>query len=504
MAEIPSLVPLHCAYCFKLVDDDGGIVCGKCSTPYCSVDCRAKDKTEGCRLLWNEATLDEETGEYVRPPRTRHIDICGEIARIGVEQHYAKVEAHQEALAAVRDCSEQIEQAARDLDEPPTCYICLEGGDGLVRECNCRGNSGFAHLDCLVQYARSQSPDGTFSFRWNSCRNCRSSFSGTMQLALARECWRTYCAKPEDNWRRMWALDNLVEPLLADHYYHPEALRAAEAFLATLQKHFSEQDPTGDRLVGAWDSLVGCYGKLGRHAEALKLSEDIHANHTRKQGPNHTRTLLAANNLAVVLAKCGFQARRRSLLRDAHERAVRTLGVEAETTHHLRNGLAATLWRVGDATREDMVEAAALLDISVQVARQTYGAEHEYIRFALGFRDDVVKTLEAFDRGSSQRPVKRQRTLRVRDVDRRAEIVNAGPTIPNEERMSRAKYRNQSTFVHYVNEGLISSSSWRAGEDGGDDDDDDDEEEEEEEEESEEESPPPPPREEGRSRCTIS
>jgi len=216
MAEIPSLVPLHCAYCFKLVD---GILlhCHKCLTPHCSVECRAKDKTENCRLLWNEATLDEETGKYVQPPQEKYSDICGEIARVGVEQHYANVEAKQEARAAVRECSGQIEQAARDLDEPPTCYICLEGGEGLVRECNCRGNSGFVHLDCLVQYARSESPDGKFSFRWHSCRNCRSIFSGTTLLALARECWRTYCTEPEDDWRRKWALDNLVEPLLADY-----------------------------------------------------------------------------------------------------------------------------------------------------------------------------------------------------------------------------------------------------------------------------------------------
>ena len=147
MAEIPSLVPLHCAFCLKHLPMDGAptiFPCARCLTPYCSVDCRAKDKTEGCRLRWNEAALDEETGECVRPARTRHMDICGDIARVGLEQHYANVEAKQEVLAAVRSNSFEIERAARDLDEQPTCYICLEGGDGLVRECNCRGNTGFA------------------------------------------------------------------------------------------------------------------------------------------------------------------------------------------------------------------------------------------------------------------------------------------------------------------------------------------------------------------------
>ena len=248
MAEIPSLVPLHCAFCLKHLPVDGAptVACARCATPYCSVDCRAKDKTEGCRLRWNEATFDAETGEY-RPPIAKHDDVvCGVIAGFGLEKDYAHVESLQERLAAVRECSGQIERAARDLDEPPTCYICLEGGEGLVRECNCRGNSGFAHLECLIQYAKTQSPQNTFSFRWHSCRNCRGSFTGTTRLALARECWKTYCSEPEGDWRRMWALDTLVAPLNDVSYCHPEALRAAEAHLATFQKHFSHEDPTGD------------------------------------------------------------------------------------------------------------------------------------------------------------------------------------------------------------------------------------------------------------------
>ena len=246
MAEVPSLVPLHCAYCFILLDDDSGLSCAGCKTPYCSFQCCVADRNGGCKKTWNEATLDAETGEMVLPARTRHMDICGDIARVGLEQYYANVEAKQEALAAVRENSGQIEQAARDLDEPPTCYICLEGGEGLVRECNCRGNSGFAHLECLIQYAKTQSPHNSFSFRWHSCRNCRGSFTGTTRLALARECWKTYCSEPEDDWRRMWALDTLVAPLTDVNYCHPEASRAAEAHLATFQKHWSHEDPTGD------------------------------------------------------------------------------------------------------------------------------------------------------------------------------------------------------------------------------------------------------------------
>ena len=455
MAEIPSLVPLHCAFCLKHLPVDGAptVACARCATPYCSVDCRAKDKTEGCRLRWNEAALDEETGECVRPARTRHMDICGDIARIGLEQYYANIEAKQEALAAVRSNSFEIDRAARDLDEQPTCYICLEGGDGLVRECNCRGNTGFAHLECLIQYAKTLTPQNSFSFRWHSCRNCRSSFTGTTRLALARECWSTYCSEPEDDWRRLWALDTLVTPLSDELYCYPEALRAAEAHLATLQKHFSHEDPTGDRLTAAKVKLILCHTKLGRHAEALQLAEEVYAHNMSQYGPDHRSTLSAVNNLSVGLAGCGFEARRRTLLRDAYERATHLLGAEDDTTHNLRNGLASSLYRAGDAPREDMVEAAALLEISARVARQTYGSGHEITKLAVRFRDNVSSAIDAFDRDSaSQRPMKR-RGLRLRDVDRRAELAKAAPIL-NERRISRAGQRDTHAWADYYGKGL--------------------------------------------------
>ena len=219
-----------------------------------------------------------------------------------------------------------------------------------------------------------------------------------------------------------------------------------------------------------------CYSALGRHAEALQLAEDVHAQHTRRHGPNDQRTLHAANNLAVGLASCGFEARRRALLRDAYERATHALGLEDGTTHLLRTGLASSLYRVGDAPREDMVEAAALLEISVRVARETYGAEHRKTAFALRFRDQVSMSIDAFDSGStSQRPMKRRR-LRLRDVDRRAEVANAAPDFVNEARTSRARRRNTVAWAHCYHNGLTNLGTMSESED-----------------DEEEESPPPPP-----------
>jgi hypothetical protein len=76
------------------------------------------------------------------------------------------------------------------------CYFCLgeEGddeGNSLVRDCSCRGNSGFAHLSCLAKYAEQKcraADDGDLpSIRepWSTCNNCKQPFQGQLAIDLA-------------------------------------------------------------------------------------------------------------------------------------------------------------------------------------------------------------------------------------------------------------------------------------------------------------------------------
>ena len=46
--------------------------------------------------------------------------------------------------------------AACGIPGDQACYICLDdgGSEGLVRMCACRGNTGVAHLSCLVKQAQ--------------------------------------------------------------------------------------------------------------------------------------------------------------------------------------------------------------------------------------------------------------------------------------------------------------------------------------------------------------
>jgi hypothetical protein len=88
--------------------------------------------------------------------------------------------------------------------EGASCWLCLEEGPDdtgapLVRDCSCRGHSGFAHLPCLIKYAESKSMEyverGTCCmhdgelFRekfFSQCPNCKQSFQGDIAYEMAK------------------------------------------------------------------------------------------------------------------------------------------------------------------------------------------------------------------------------------------------------------------------------------------------------------------------------
>lgn len=82
----------------------------------------------------------------------------------------------------------------------PTCWLCLEegadaSGKALIRNCSCRGTSGYAHISCLVNYAEHkgrqcyESKNHNFS---NVCRyfkfcpNCNQEYQNDVQCDLSK------------------------------------------------------------------------------------------------------------------------------------------------------------------------------------------------------------------------------------------------------------------------------------------------------------------------------
>jgi hypothetical protein len=85
----------------------------------------------------------------------------------------------------------------RVVDDAPCCWLCLEegpdddaSGKPLVRNCSCRGISGFAHLSCAVTFAEHESREAykrdEYSNAFIICPNCKQEYQGEVQHAMAK------------------------------------------------------------------------------------------------------------------------------------------------------------------------------------------------------------------------------------------------------------------------------------------------------------------------------
>ena len=187
--------PKICASCGKS-DDEGLRQCTACySVWYCNVTCQ-------------------------RDHRKAHKSKCKEIA--------AKLDHHVDAEvkeAKGANTPKNDDDATRDSndgsgnntkkpvtsEDGPSCWICLdvEGPSGeapAVRDCSCRGDAGFAHASCVIDYAKSQSNQAVaklkhcletgnridlisvlerYRDRWCRCPNCKQFYCGPLSRSIA-------------------------------------------------------------------------------------------------------------------------------------------------------------------------------------------------------------------------------------------------------------------------------------------------------------------------------
>jgi hypothetical protein len=88
---------------------------------------------------------------------------------------------------------------SNSIPDGATCYFCLDdgpddAGQPLVRDCSCRGDSaGFAHLPCIIQYAKEKSKQANemspvaltaFAVPWKTCPNCKQPYKNKLSLNL--------------------------------------------------------------------------------------------------------------------------------------------------------------------------------------------------------------------------------------------------------------------------------------------------------------------------------
>ena len=90
-------------------------------------------------------------------------------------------------------------------DDVPSCWICLDDGPDQfgkppIRDCSCRGDAGYAHLSCIIQYAQRASLElntdrllGSnsdcevikFTVPWEKCSICHQKYQHELAVELA-------------------------------------------------------------------------------------------------------------------------------------------------------------------------------------------------------------------------------------------------------------------------------------------------------------------------------
>ena len=167
-----------------------------------------------------------------------------------------------------------------------TCWVCLDGGD-LQRSCACRGPSaGYAHIECILSYARAKLDDSLFGGSrtknrvaylgaYLSCPLCSKVYTGQMQQTLSTELTAALEHLPISDCRRATAIY-----LKADAYLKNEPKKAAGEFRSLLVK----ENPFRDLKMKALVFLVQIEHEEGNADNVimyLSIADDFYGAHLR-------------------------------------------------------------------------------------------------------------------------------------------------------------------------------------------------------------------------------
>lgn len=147
-----------------------------------------------------------------------------------------------------------------DDNKGPSCWICLENGvdesgQPLVRDCSCRGNSGFAHVSCITKYAekitreiilsnyaekmtrevKESRNSCKFIRAWTGCPNCHQDYEHEVADSLVERCTAfvegTY---PGDLWFRVHAIYLKVKTLKIEKDNQKHCIQVANELVSTV------------------------------------------------------------------------------------------------------------------------------------------------------------------------------------------------------------------------------------------------------------------------------
>ena len=175
----------NCAACAAPLAHDAPR-CVRCKTRYCNSTCQHDHWRRGHKQICKKIHRGGNAEQYHADKKYKEavavaVEACAEDTKgqkcyICLEAVHSRtgeglvrgcacgdrdgVASPELGVAHVSCFAVAVEKCADDT-KGQTCYICTEAvhwktKEGLVRMCACRGTSGFAHVSCLAEQAKTQ------------------------------------------------------------------------------------------------------------------------------------------------------------------------------------------------------------------------------------------------------------------------------------------------------------------------------------------------------------
>ena len=298
------------------------------------------------------------------------------------------------------------EGAAADY---PSCWLCLEEGSdatgkALIRDCSCRGTSGFAHISCIINYAEHKGRQCYESSNQNStdvcryfkfCPNCNQEYQNDVQGDLSEAMVsfverKIHDGTPRASYLRIVALvDRLI--FLSSSGTHEEGSTEGQVICSKLMFLMDGMDrdmkAKAYYALGCYHDSIGCFKKSNGFLEMARniLQGADSSDNSSVRDISEIEIKLDGSNTSIDVD---------SLRKQYEETLAKSRGRETTLTIDAGVSLAKAL-RIANRN----IEAEKLLANLVATSRRVHGQDHRCTKSALialeGLRSEEPMSIDA-------------------------------------------------------------------------------------------------------------
>ena len=277
-------------------------------------------------------------------------------------------------------------------DEAPCCWLCLEegpdeSGESLVRDCSCRGSSGFVHLACLQKYAEHKGRQAKRSYNryedtnkaFKRCPNCHQDYQDGLRRAMMKA-RLTFVEKECNDYRTLLlaALMGMLNVLDAVEDRSEggkmcsrilSVLREMETVeCSTRRRSFVTSAAPAHNTIGAFHASIGSRESLHKAKQHRQIARDLYEEMGDKVG-----ALAMSRNIDVCEAKLSGKVHRDSLkyLQTRYDYGLEHYG-KADTRTIMAGVNLATGLRAGSLH----TQAERLVAKLAETTRSIHGSDH--------------------------------------------------------------------------------------------------------------------------------